>query len=60
MSAPTPASMDINEVFRSGGRAVEFLDQVNKASIVMLDETGIVPHAVAARIAGGIAQEIAQ
>ena len=60
MSAPTPASMDINEVFRSGGRAVEFLDQVNKASIVMLDETGIVPHAVAARIAGGIAQVIAQ
>ena len=49
---------DINEVFRGGGRSVEFLDQVNKASIVMLDETGIVPHAAAGRIAGGIAQVI--
>ncbi|MDH5536280.1 MAG: lyase family protein, partial [Betaproteobacteria bacterium] len=47
-----------NEVFRGGGRSVEFLDQVNKASIVMLDETGIVPHAVAGRIANGIAQVI--
>lgn len=40
-------AMDINEAFRGGGRSVEFLDQINKASIVMLDETGIVPHAVA-------------
>jgi argininosuccinate lyase len=60
MSTPTPASMDINEVFRGGGRAVEFLDQINQASIVMLAETGIVPHAVAGRIAAGIAQVIAQ
>ena len=52
--------MDINEVFRGGGRSVEFLDQINKASIVMLDETGIVPHALAGRIANGIAQVIAQ
>jgi argininosuccinate lyase len=51
---------DINEVFRGGGRAVEFLDQINKASIVMLKEAGIVPHAVAARIAAGIAQLIAE
>lgn len=52
--------MDINEVFRGGGRSVEFLDQINKASIVMLEETGIVPHAVAARIASGIAQLLAK
>src|SRR5687768_14310663 len=52
--------MDINEVFRGGGRSVEFLDQINKASIVMLDETGIVPHPVAGAIAKGIARVIAQ
>ena len=60
MSNPTPSAMDINEVFRGGARSIEFLDQINKASIVMLDGTGIVPHAVAARIAAGIAQLIAQ
>src|SRR5438105_725890 len=53
-------AMDINEVFRGGGRSVEFLDQINKASIVMLDETGIVPRATAAAIAKGIAQVIAR
>ena len=53
-------AQDINEVFRSGGRSVEFLDQINKASIVMLDGAGIVPHALAGRIARGIAQVIAQ
>ena len=52
--------MDINAVFRGGGRSVEFLDQINKASIVMLDETGIVPRETAAVIARGIAQVIAQ
>jgi len=51
-------SVDINKVFRGGGRSLEFLDQINKASIVMLDEAGIVPHAVAARIAKAIAQLI--
>jgi argininosuccinate lyase len=61
MSGSTPTSqMDINEVFRGGGRSVEFLDQINKASIVMLDETGIVPHALAGKIAQGIAQVIEQ
>jgi len=25
------SALDINEAFRSGGRAVEFLDQINKA-----------------------------
>src|SRR6476661_1647329 len=53
-------AMDINEVFRGGGRSVEFLEQINKASIVMLDEARIVPHAIAGAIAKGIAQVIAQ
>lgn len=52
-------AMDINEIFRSGGRSVEFLDWINKASIVMLDETGIVPHDTARKIAAGIAQVLA-
>ncbi|HET9386713.1 MAG TPA: argininosuccinate lyase [Gemmatimonadales bacterium] len=52
--APRTGALDINEVFRGGGRSVEFLDEINKASIVMLDETGIVPHPVAAAIARGI------
>jgi argininosuccinate lyase len=60
MSDLTPATMDINEVFRGGGRSVEFLDRINKASIVMLAECGIVPQPLAARIARGIAQVIAQ
>jgi argininosuccinate lyase len=60
-SATAPAgAMDINEVFRSGGRSVEFLDQINQASLVMLEEAGIVPHAVATRIARGISRLIEQ
>jgi argininosuccinate lyase len=51
-------ALDINEAFRSGGRSPEFLDQINKACIVMLSEAGIVPHAHAARIAAGIAKVI--
>jgi argininosuccinate lyase len=60
MSTPATAhgAGDINQTFRGGGRAVEFLDQINKASIVMLEETEIVPHALAARIATGIARVI--
>lgn len=54
-SAPT---LDINATFRGGGRSIEWLDQINQACIVMLAETGIVPKAVAARIARGIAQLI--
>jgi len=50
-----PGAMDINEVFRGGGRSIEFLDQINKASIVVLAETGLVPRATAAAIARGIA-----
>jgi argininosuccinate lyase len=60
MSSPTPSAMDINEVFRGGARSVEFLDQINKASIVMLNAAAIIPRPVAARIAGGIAEVIAQ
>jgi argininosuccinate lyase len=56
-NSPAPAhALDINATFRGGGRSVEWLDEINKASIVMLAETGIVPRAVAARIAKGIAQ----
>ncbi|MEQ1774018.1 MAG: argininosuccinate lyase [Burkholderiales bacterium] len=51
-------ALDINEAFRSGGRSPEFLDQINKACIVMLAEAGIVPRAHAARIAIGIAKVI--
>jgi argininosuccinate lyase len=51
-------ALDINEAFRSGGRSPEFLDQINKACIVMLTEGGIVPRETAARIAAGIAKVI--
>jgi argininosuccinate lyase len=51
-------AMDINEVFRGGGRSIEFLDRINQASIVMLAGTGIVPRPVAAAIARGIARVI--
>ena len=53
-------AMDINEVFRSGGRAVEFLDWINMASIVMLAETAIVSHPIARDIARGIAHVLEQ
>jgi argininosuccinate lyase len=59
-STSHPGAKDINEAFRGGGRSVEFLDQINKASIVMLAETGIVPRALACGIAKGIAQVLAQ
>ena len=54
----TDSALDINATFRGGGRSVEFLDDINKASIVMLAETGIVPKDVAQRIAKGIAAVI--
>ena len=54
------SALDINEVFRGGGKSVNFLDQINKSCIVMLHEAGIVPRATAARIASGIAQVIEQ
>ena len=51
---------DINEAFRGGGRSVEFLDVINKASIVMLAERGIVARETASAIARGIAQVASQ
>jgi argininosuccinate lyase len=56
----TDSKMDINEVFRGGGRSIEFLDAINQASIVMLDKAGIVPHDIARTIARGIAAVIEQ
>ena len=44
------SKMDINEVFRGGGRSVEWLDEINKASIVMLAETGLVARPLAQKI----------
>jgi argininosuccinate lyase len=41
-------SSDLNRGSRGGGRSVEFFDQINKASIVMLDDGGV-PHPIAAR-----------
>lgn len=52
------SSVDLNAGSRGGGRSVEFFDQINKASIVMLAERGLVPHPVAAAIARGIGQVI--
>jgi len=51
-----PHTLDLNATFRGGGRSIEWLDEINKASLVMLTETGIVPRDVAARIARGITQ----
>lgn len=45
---------DINAAFRGGGRAVEFLYQINQACVLMLEATGILPRALAAQIAAGI------
>jgi len=48
------AGTDLNAAFRGGGRSVEFLDQINKASLVMLREAGLIPAQLATRIARGI------
>ena len=56
MSGTDSATLDINAVFRGGGRSVEFLDAINRASIVMLAGAGIVPKEIASRIAAGIAR----
>ncbi|MEJ8814871.1 lyase family protein [Variovorax ureilyticus] len=44
----------MNASFRGGGRSVEFLDQINKASLVALTDAGIVSEDIASRIAAGI------
>jgi argininosuccinate lyase len=54
------SSRDLNASSRGGGRSVEFFDQINKASIIMLEEGGLVPRPMAARIADGIEQVIAR
>lgn len=46
--------VDVNQAFRGGPRSLKFLAQINKASIVMLAGTGIVPMHVAAQIAAGV------
>ena len=51
-------ALDINESFRGGGRSPEFLDQINKACVVMLLGAGIVQRQHAVTIAKGIAQVI--
>jgi argininosuccinate lyase len=51
---------DLNELSRGGGRSVEFLDQINKASLVMLDGAGLMAHPIAARIGRGLETVIAQ
>ncbi|MCB1740100.1 MAG: argininosuccinate lyase [Gammaproteobacteria bacterium] len=56
MTDETGAALDLNAAFRGGGRSIEWLDQINQASIVMLAETGIVRAEVAGRIARGIAR----
>lgn len=53
-------SRDLNELSRGGGRSVEFLDQINKASLVMLDGAGLMAHPIAMRIARGLETVIAQ
>jgi argininosuccinate lyase len=51
---------DINTPPEKWIRAADFLDQINKASVVMLDETGLLPHPMAATIAKGIEQVLAE
>jgi len=55
-----PAPRDANQAFRGGGQSLAWLDQINKASIVMLAATGIVPRPIATRIAAGIERLIAE
>jgi argininosuccinate lyase len=49
-------SGDLNQGFRGGGRSVEFLDEVNAASLVMLVDTGILPREVGVRIARAVSE----
>src|SRR3978361_1972282 len=60
LSTMPTSSRDLNASSRGGGRSVEFFDQINRASIIMLEEGGLVPRPMAARIASGIAQVIAK
>lgn len=51
---------DLNELSRGGGRSVEFLDQINKASLLMIDSAGLMAHPIAMRIGRGLETIIAQ
>jgi len=51
---------DLNALSRGGGRSVEFLDQINRASLVMLDGAGLMAHPIAVLIARGLETVIAQ
>ena len=54
------SSKDLNETMRGGGRSAVYLDQINRASIVMLSEGGLVTRPVAEKIAAGIEQVVAK
>lgn len=54
------SSKDLNEAMRGGGRSAAHLDRINRASVVMLSERGLVARPVAERIANGIEQVIAK
>jgi argininosuccinate lyase len=56
LASMPPSSKDLNASSRGGGRSVEFFDQINKASVVMLAEGGLLPRPIAASIADGILQ----
>ena len=58
-SMPT-SSKDLNASSRGGGRSVEFFEEINKASVVMLAEGGLLSPLIAAAIADGILQIIAK
>ncbi len=51
-----PMSGDLNQSFRGGGRSVEFLDEVNAASLVALVEADVLPAAVGGRIARALTE----
>ena len=49
-------SGDLNQSFRGGGRSVEFLDEINAASLVALVEADVLPAAAGGRIARALAE----
>ncbi|MBN3851411.1 argininosuccinate lyase [Paraburkholderia sp. Ac-20342] len=54
VSNPHYPVVDVNQTFRGGPRTLQFLTQINKASLLMLAETGIIAADVAAQIAAGM------
>ena len=49
-------SGDLNQSFRGGGRSVEFLDEINAASLVALVEADVLPADAGGRIARALAE----